>query len=356
MLELSKDLQQAIAQWRLPEHLEFGKTMAPVMVEATYQGGTWQAAQFRAYGDIQISPAAKCFHYGQEIFEGMKAYRGQRGEALLFRPEEHAKRFQASAERMMIPPIPVEIFLDAVSAMAYHLVGHIPESDGGSLYLRPFCIATEVGLKLNIANEYKFFVLAAPVESYFAPGQVKAVVSHNQTRASRGGTGHVKVAGNYGASLYAQNAAIRAGFSQTLWLDAEQKRFVEEFSGMNFFAVIDGKIVTPKLSGTILPGVTRASIIDLARQLGYRVEEVELDIKTLMTALKDKSCSEVFATGTAAVVSSMNLIEDPKFGSYELADAGYPVATALRSELTAIQRGRGNYFAQWSVEANPAAS
>lgn len=342
VLSLPAQLASKVAAFKLPDPLGFGQVMAPVMVEAEYVNGEWTPPRMTAYAPLPLDPACKSLHYGQLIFEGMKAFRLADGRPALFRPEVNGKRFNDSARRMAMPELPVAMFLEAVSSLTYHVRHLVPRGVGESLYLRPLMLATEVGLSLKPAETYKFLVLASPSGAYFPKGKVTSLIERHDCRAAPGGTGAFKVAGNYGASIRADIRASSLNCQQTLWLDAVEKSYVEEFSGMNFFAVIRGELFTPPLSETILGGVTRDSVITLAKDHGIPVAEVPLHIQDLLAAMKSGLCTEIFACGTAAVISPVNALAECDGTLYELPTLPpeKSLSALLRHTLIAIQTGQ----------------
>lgn len=340
-LALTDESKTQINDWQIPSELGFGKVMAPIMAQAEFHSGSWSEPTLVKYGPISLDPSAKVFHYGQEIFEGMKAYRNSENQAFLFRPLMNFKRFNASALRLAMPEVSEELFMNSVESLTYYCQEKIPNGYGQSLYLRPFMIATQPGLGLNISSEYKFLVLASPSGNYFPGEKVRVLIERNDCRAAPGGTGAVKAGGNYGASLLAYSRLKKRGFDQTLWLDAEHKKYVEEFSGMNFFAVIDGELYTPNLSETILPGITRDSIITIARKiLGINCYEKPIDIDELLNLIKSGSCTEIFACGTAAVVSPISEIHDQNGEIYHLTKPLGELAHSLKEIILSIQTGQ----------------
>lgn len=326
----------------LMENPGFGKVFSDHMVTITWTADKgWHDAQVRARKPFAIDPASSVLHYAQEIFEGMKAYRSKSGAITLFRPEENARRFNQSAERMAMPALPEDLFIAAVEALVRMDADWVPEGEG-SLYLRPFMFASEAFLGVRPANEYTFCIIASPVGAYFKGG-FKAVtvwVSDDYTRAAPGGTGAAKCGGNYAASLIAQAEASKNGCDQVVFLDAAEHRWVEELGGMNvFFVMDDGSLVTPPLSGTILPGITRNSIIQLAREAGHTVEERPVSFDEWKTAAQSGKLREAFACGTAAVVAGIGSV---KFsgGSFAIGNSGDgPTTAKIRKELVGIQRG-----------------
>ncbi len=349
ILELPQELKSLIAQTTLPERLGFGKTKTPIMVRASFSGDRWSKLQATAYEPLAIDPSAKFIHYGQAIFEGLKCFRN--GEHIdLFRPLEHARRFNASAKRMAMPAFSPEMFLSAAATLCYHLAPLIPRGEGESLYVRPVMIATESGLGLAAAKEYLFYAIACPSGAYFSANEVNVLIERRDCRAAPGGTGAAKTAGNYGGSL---NSMIKSGalnFQQNLWLDAKTMKNVEELSGMNFFAVIDSELYTPALTDSILPGITRNSIIDLASDMGIKVHETAVNIGDVIAALKTKRCSEIFATGTAAVVTPIASLGEEDGTRYMAPEAFGPIAQKLRSALVGIQRRRAPDSKGWLTE------
>jgi branched-chain amino acid aminotransferase len=320
----------------------FGKVFSDHMVTARWTAESgWHNLQVRAREPFQLDPACAVLHYAQEIFEGLKAYRTASGEVTLFRPLENARRFIASAERMAMPALPEETFLQAIEALVRIDADWIPPGEG-SLYLRPFMFATEAFLGVRPASEYVFCVIASPVGAYFKGGAKPVTVwaSDAYSRAAPGGTGAAKCGGNYAASLLAQAQAYEHGCDQVVFLDAAQHQWVEELGGMNvFFVFEDGTLVTPPLGGTILPGITRGSVIRLAQDLGYSVKEQPYSFEAWR---EDAACGrlkEAFACGTAAVVAAIGEVRHAG-GAFRIGDgADGAVTTALRRQLVGLQRG-----------------
>lgn len=302
----------------------------------------WHQAQVRKREPFLIDPAASVLHYGQEIFEGMKAYRGEGGSITLFRPEQNARRFNASAVRMGMPELPEELFLQAVEELVKIDQKWIPEGNG-SLYLRPFMFANEAFLGVRPSQRFIFCVIASPVGDYFKGGAkpVTVWVSTEYSRAGKGGTGAAKCGGNYAASLAAQAQAQANGCDQVVFLDAAEQKWVEELGGMNiFFVMDDNRIITTPLTGTILPGITRASLIELARRKGLTVEERQYSFDQWQADAASGKLKEVFACGTAAVVAAIGEVRHAG-GSFQISGAQTgPVTASLKEELTGLQRGQ----------------
>jgi branched-chain amino acid aminotransferase len=321
----------------------FGRIFTDHMVTIRYaEGKGWYEPRVEARAPIPMDPATAVLHYAQEIFEGLKAYVMPDGGVAMFRPDANAARFATSAQRMAMPLLPPETFLESLRQIIRIDRQWIPQSDEGSLYLRPFAYASEVFLGVRPSLEYLYLVIASPVGAYFSGG-VKPVavwVSEDYTRAAPGGTGAAKCGGNYAAGLSAQAEAIEHGCDQVVYLDAIERRYIDELGGMNvMFVMDDGSLVTPPL-GTILPGITRDSIIKLAGRDGRRVEERPVSIDEWRAGAASGRIREAFACGTAAVITPIGTVRSPD-GEFTVADGGSgEVTMALRQQLADIQRGR----------------
>ena len=322
----------------------FGRIFTDHMVTIRYaEGKGWYEPRVEARAPLQIDPASAVLHYAQEIFEGLKAYTMPDGGVAMFRPDANAARFGASAQRMAMPQLPPATFLESLRQIITIDQQWIPQIEGGSLYLRPFAYASEVFLGVRPSMEYLFLVIASPAGSYFSGG-VKPVtvwVSPDYTRAAPGGTGAAKCGGNYAAGLAAQAEAGENGCEQVVYLDAVERKYIDELGGMNvFFVLDDGSLVTPPLTGTILPGITRDSIIKLAGRAGRQVEERKVSFDEWREGAASGRIREAFACGTAAVITPIGTVRFPD-GEFKVADGSAgEVTEALREELQDIQRGR----------------
>lgn len=286
--------------------LGFGQYFTDHMFVMTYDKGRgWHDPVIRPYQDFSLDPAAMVLHYGQAIFEGLKAYRGKDNAIYLFRPTDNLKRMNITAERMCMPKIPVAEVLEALKELIRLDRSWVPGAPGSTLYIRPTMIASEAGLGVRPAHQYLFFIIKSPVGAYYPEGfnPVKIFVTDKYVRAAPGGVGHVKTAGNYAASIMAAVEAQEQGYTQVLWLDAVERRYIEEVGTMNIFFLINDELITPPLSGTILPGITRDSVLQLTRDWGLKVTEKRLTIDEVIAAGENGSLKEIFGTGTAAVIS-----------------------------------------------------
>ena len=323
----------------------FGKYYTDNMVIAEWsENDGWGDAELKAYGPLSLDPATSVLHYGQEIFEGMKAYRQPDGGVSLFRPEANAERFNSSARRMALPEIPVSDFVGAVEALVKQDINWVPNNIGESLYIRPFMIATEIGLGVRPSNHATFLVITTPASAYFNPSKAVTVwISTEYVRAAPGGTGAAKTGGNYAGSLLAQKQAAAEGCDQVVWLDATERRWVEEMGGMNLYFVKgsgqNATIFTPKLTGTLLPGITRDSILAVAADLGYKVEEGMISVDDWRDGVASGEITEIFACGTAAVVSPIGAAKSAA-GTWTTGNGEPgPITMQIRETLLGIQHG-----------------
>ena len=332
--------------------LGFGKIFTDHMFVMDYtEGKGWHDARIVPYGNLSLAPSAMVFHYGQEMFEGLKAYKGEDGQVYLFRPDMNAKRANSSNRRLVIPELPEQDFVDAVKAVVDVDRDWIPTDPGTSLYIRPFIIATDEFLGVAPSKTYLFINILSPSGAYYESGlePVGIWIEDEYVRAVKGGMGFTKTGGNYAASLIAQVKAHDDGYSQVLWLDGVERKYIEEVGAMNIMFKINGKVVTPMLNGSILPGVTRDSIIRVCKDWGYEVEERRISVDELVAAAKDGTLEEVWGTGTAAVVSPVNKLryEDEVM---HIGDGGIGELTQkLYDELTGIQWGKRPDTRGWRV-------
>ena len=319
------------------DNLPFGKTFSDHMMVCEYYDGKWQSAKIMPYGHISISPACNVFHYGQAVFEGMKAYyKADDSGIVLFRPEQNLERLNKSARRMSMPEVPKKLFFEGIQQLIELDKDFIPKKAGSSLYIRPFIIGTEPFLGERTSDRYIFCILIGPTGPYY--GKPVSVLVHDAyVRSVKGGYGSAKAAGNYAGTLYPVELAKQKGYNDVLWLDGEHKKYASEVGTMNIFFVIDGKLITPATDGTILEGITRNSIITLAKDTGYAVEERDISIDEIIAAHKNGTLTEMFGTGTAAVVNPVN-----RFGykdkDYTLDDTKFVIAQQLKATLEGIQK------------------
>ena len=348
--ELVKE-RKAKPDWN---NLGFGKYFTDHMFIMDYhEGQGWHDARIVPYQNLSLDPACMVFHYAQEMFEGLKAYRTPEGKIQLFRPGKNIERMNNTNERLCIPALCPDDVLDALKALVEVEKDWVPSLEGTSLYIRPFIIATDVQLGVHPSKSYKFMIILCPVGSYYAEGikPVKIFVEREYVRAVKGGTGFAKIGGNYACSLIGQKKAEEMGYSQVLWLDGIEHKYIDEVGAMNVFFVIDGKVITPALDeGNILPGVTRNSCIAMLKEFGYEVEERKLSLDEVIEAHKNGVLNEAFGTGTAAVISPMGLLDvgDMKIeiNNNEIG----PVAKKLYDTLTGIQWGKVEDTFNWTVK------
>ncbi len=321
------------------DNLEFGVDFSDHMFLAHYEDGQWGTPLIMPYGEIRIEPSLCTLHYGQAVFEGLKAFRTHDGKTNLFRPDKYHERFMRSNKRLCIPSIPYEMFVEGIRELVLLDQDWVPNKKGCSLYIRPFVFATDNFLGVRVSHTYNFMIITSPVGAYYKEGinPVKLITSGEYVRAAKGGLGAVKTPANYAASLYPGEEAKKKGFTQVLWLDAAENCYIEEVGTMNIMFVIDDKLVTPPLEGSILPGVTRDSVIILARHWGIPVEERMIGIDEVFTRAKDGSLREVFGTGTAAVISPVGWIQHhDKMITVNAGDIG-ALSQKFYDEITGIQ-------------------
>lgn len=323
------------------EKLGFGKYFADHMFLADYSEQRWQNTRIIPYSNFSVEPGASVFHYGQAMFEGMKAFRSHDGKKIhLFRPEFHAKRMAKGAPRLCMPPVPEDLFLQAIEELVKLDQSWIPAQKDSALYLRPTLIGTESFLGVRPSEKYLFFIITSPVSAYYAEGfsPVKIWIEKNSVRASLGGLGAIKAAANYAASLQASTDAKKKNYSQVLWLDAAERKYVEEVGTMNVFFVIGDEVITPSLDGSILAGATRDCVIQILRDWNVKVTERRVSLDELVSAHKSGQLKEIFGTGTAAVISSVGEISNHEI-NINLGSAAGTLTKRLHDELSGIQNG-----------------
>lgn len=336
IIETAKKKQKPVATPK------FGTCFTDYMFVMEYENGEWKNARIQPYGPFSLDPSTSVFHYGQEVFEGMKAFKNDKGEIRIFRPWENFKRMNNSCERVCIPKIDEKFVLSALEKLVMLEKDWIPTEKGTALYIRPAVIATDPALGVHAAHNYIFFIILCPVGAYYAHGlePVKLFVEKEYVRACKGGTGHHKVGGNYAASILSGERAAQMGYDQVMWLDGKERKYVEEVGSMNIFFCIDGKVVTPELGGSILPGITRKSVIELLRSRGLSVEERVIAIDEIVAAAKSGALTEIFGTGTAAVISPVGQF---MYDGTEYVVGGGKMGTIAKEvydELTGIQTGK----------------
>lgn len=330
-------------------NLTFGKYFTDHMLVADYANGEWESVSIMPYQPITVDPSCAALHYGQAIFEGIKAYRNQKNEVCIFRPYENFKRFNISARRMEMPQIPEEIFMEGMKQLVQLDEKWVPEKHDFSLYIRPFMFNTDEMIGVKPGSHYKFMIILSPTGPYYsAPMRIYA--EEKYVRAAEGGVGFAKVAGNYGASLLATSEAKEKGYDQVLWMDATEHRYVQECGTMNIFFVIGNKAITPDLEhGTILAGVTRDSVIKLIEDMGMQVEERPLSIEEITDAFNKGLLHEIFGTGTAATISMIRELRYKDFVMSFDTDS-WTLAPKIKSKLDNIKEGKEEDIFGWMVK------
>lgn len=319
-------------------NLGFGNHISDHMLVADYKDGKWQAPKVVPYGDLAMSPAMLSLHYGQSIFEGMKAFKNKNGELVIFRPQRHYQRLLKSMERMCMPAMSEEFFINSLNAVIKVDEAWVPTSEGSSLYLRPFVFATEARLGVKISDEYKFIILTSPVGPYFAK-PVRVKVEEHYVRAAEGGTGFAKCAGNYGGAFYPTQLAKEQGFDQVLWTDARDHKYIDESGAMNVMFVLNGRLITPQLTSAILDGITRNSLLTLASKMGIAVEERKISVAEVKEGFEKGTLTEAFGVGTAAVVSTIAAINIAGKEFTLPAIDGNSIQLRLKKKLEDIRHG-----------------
>ena len=328
--------------------IPFGKSFTDHMFVAEYKNGTWSDMRIEPFANFSVHPANIAWHYGQALFEGMKATKHQDGSPMLFRPELHSRRLNASAERLAMPAFPEEQFLEAVTELVKLESAWIPPNEGSALYLRPYMVAMDEFIGVRISDTYKFVIFCCPVGPYYnKPLKLKA--DDNYIRAAIGGTGEAKAAGNYAGSLYPTKLANEEGFDQIMWLDAKENQYIQEVGTMNIFFVIGDTVVTPSTDGAILKGITRNSVIHILKDKNYKVEERQLSIHEVIAAADSGELKEIFGTGTAALVANVKGI-GYKDKLIELDLEKYKVSPFLKDTLNGLRSGRIADTYGWNVK------
>ncbi|WP_332628992.1 branched-chain amino acid aminotransferase [Halalkalibacter flavus] len=335
------------------DKIAFGKHFSDHMFVMDYQADKgWFDPRIVPYEPITLDPAAMIFHYGQTVFEGLKAYRTPEDRILLFRPEKNFRRLNLSSDRLSIPAIDEELALNCLKQLLKVEKEWVPKAEGNSLYIRPFIIATEPNLSLAPSQTYQFIIILSPVGSYYKEGiqPVRIHVEDEYTRAVRGGTGTAKTAGNYAAAYKAQERATKEGYSQVLWLDGVEKKYIEEVGSMNVFFKVNGEIITPELNGSILEGITRMSIIEVLKDWGIPITERKLSLEELYEAYEQGQLEEAFGTGTAAVISPVGELNwgerKMQINKGEIGE----LSQRLYDTLTGIQTGKIADTYNWTIE------
>lgn len=351
-MEIVSDIQTTTTTTsRLKEvdwkHLEFGKTISDHMLVCVYENGEWEQPQILPYGDLQLSPATLALHYGQSIFEGMKAFYTAKDSVNIFRIEQHHKRLNRSLQRMCMPEVPKDLFVDGLHQLIHLDRDWVPKEEGSSLYIRPFVFASEARFGVKVSDKYHFIVFSGPVPPLYQK-PIKVKVEREYIRAAKGGTGFAKCAGNYGGAFYPTQLAKKEGYDQVLWTDAKENEFIEESGTMNVMFVINGKLVTPPLSDSILDGITRESLLDIAINLGIPVQERPIGATELKFAFRNKTITEAFGAGTAAVVAPISLIGIDGTDHHLPAYDEKALMFRLKNELDAIRYGRKEDRFNWN--------
>jgi branched-chain amino acid aminotransferase len=330
------------------ENIPFGKFFTDHMLEVDYEDGEWKTVEIKPYQPLLLSPSLASLHYGQAIFEGIKAYKNPQGEARIFRPVENFKRFNISAERMEMPKVPEEIFIEGMKALVKLDANWIPDKPDHSLYIRPFMFSSDEMIGVRPSQKYKFIIILSPTGPYYS-SPMRIYVEENYIRAVPGGVGFAKNAGNYGAAMFPSAEAKRKGYDQVLWMDALEHKYVQECGTMNIFFVIGNKAITPNLdSGTILAGVTRDSVIQLLKEQGLVIEERQLSIDEIVSAYKEGNLLEVFGTGTAATISMIKELRYKDFVMNFDTDK-WKISKEIKSRMSAIKEGKAEDKYGWMV-------
>tara|TARA_R110002051_G_scaffold100879_3_gene171346 strand:- start:34294 stop:35361 length:1068 start_codon:yes stop_codon:yes gene_type:complete len=330
------------------DNLAFGSVFTDHMLVCDYKNGAWEKPKIVPYGPLMLNPSAKIFHYGQSIFEGMKAYKDEAKDVYLFRPLDNHKRFNISAKRMAIPEIPENYFMDGLKALLHLEEKWIPTKEGSSMYIRPFMFASGEGFHASPANEYKFMICLAPSGAYFA-GKVKVLIEETYSRSANGGVGYAKAGGNYAGQFYPTQLAIEKGYNQVIWTDDNTHEHIEEAGAMNIFVRINDTLITAPTSDRILDGITRKSIIDIAKAEKIPVEVRKITVKEVVEAAQNGSLKEMFGAGTAAVISPISTFGH-RGTDYDLPELDASYASLLKKKITDIQYNKTEDNFGWRVK------
>ncbi len=329
-------------------NLSFGQVFTDHMLVCSYANGEWESPEIIPYGPMTFDPSARVFHYGQAVFEGMKAYKDDSGDIFLFRPDESIKRLNASSERLAIPALPEEIFHEGLKKLLKLDTEWIKEGFGNSLYIRPFVIATEPAISASPSNDYKFIIICSPAQSYYA-GEVRVVVADKFSRAANGGVGYAKAAGNYASQFYPTSLAHKEGYQQIIWTDANTHEYMEEAGTMNIFFRIKDKLITAPTNDRILDGITRKSIIQLAKDNNIDIEVRNIKVSEIKEAAEKGELKELFGSGTAAVVNPIKGFKHKDF-TYELPELESTYASFFKEKLMNIQYNKSEDVHGWRVK------
>ena len=333
------------------DNLEFGKVFTDHIFVCKFSNNSWGESKIIPYEDFLISPSARVFHYGQAIFEGMKCYRSDKDSLILFRPNENFKRFNKSSSRMAIPEIPKKIFFDGLTELLKIDKDWVKKGDGNALYIRPFVFASEPSINASEANEYTFMIICCPAKSYYGNQKIKVKIEEKYSRAAKGGVGYAKAAGNYAAQFYPTAIAKEEGYQQIIWTDSNNHKSIEEAGTMNLFFRIGDKLITSPTSDSILDGITRKSIIKLAKDLNIDVEERIITVDELLEAQDSGSLKEIFGTGTAVVILPIKTFGYQN-NDFNLPDLDNPWSLELKKKLTDIQYDKSSEYEDWKVKIN----
>ena len=333
------------------ENLEFGKIFTDHLFVCKYSNNSWGEGKIMPYDDFLVSPSARVFHYGQAIFEGMKCFRSDNDSLILFRPEENFKRFNKSSSRMAIPEITENIFFDGLTELLKIDKDWVKKGDGNALYLRPFVFASEASINASEANEYTFMIICCPAKSYYGNQKIKVKIEEKYSRAAKGGVGYAKAAGNYAAQFYPTSIAIEEGYQQIIWTDSNNHKSIEEAGTMNLFFRIGNKLITSPTSDSILDGITRKSIIELAKKENINIEERIITVDELLESSKTGELKEIFGTGTAVVVLPIKAF-GYQSNDYQLPKIDDSWSSMLKKKLMDIQYDKSSEYDKWKLKIN----